>query len=138
MAVATGPTIANVYCNQPILAKIAASLGVSEAAGGAVSVFGQIGFGRGLFLVAPLGDMTNRRALVLSLETLLGLAKPSCRRPRASPPMDSVRGGQHRLNRHAGGHPGRARGERHLWRARRTTTQLRSWPGSLEPTRLAR
>ena len=93
MAVATGLTIADVYCNQPILAKIAASLRVSEPAGGAVPVFGQIGFGRGLFLVAPSGELTNRRALVLSLETLLGLAGPSCHRPPASPPMDSVRGG---------------------------------------------
>ena len=34
---------------------------MSEATVGAILVFGQIGFGMGLFLITPLGDMTNRR-----------------------------------------------------------------------------
>jgi predicted MFS family arabinose efflux permease len=71
MAMTAGVTIANIYYNQPILSQIAASLGISEAQAGNIPVLTQLGFSLGLFFLAPLGDMLDRKALIIALEGLL-------------------------------------------------------------------
>jgi predicted MFS family arabinose efflux permease len=74
MAVTTGVTIANVYYCQPILTEIATSLNVSTAQVGYLPVLTQAGVGIGLFFLAPLGDMIDRKRIVVALEMLLVLA----------------------------------------------------------------
>jgi predicted MFS family arabinose efflux permease len=73
MAVTTGVTIANVYYCQPILSQIRASLGATDSQIGNLPVLTQAGVGFGLLFLAPLGDMIDRKKLVLGLEFLLGL-----------------------------------------------------------------
>jgi predicted MFS family arabinose efflux permease len=71
MAVAAGITVANIYYNQPILKEMAVSLQASDAEIGRVSMFAQIGYGLGMFFLIPLGDMVNRKQLILLLLTCL-------------------------------------------------------------------
>lgn len=74
MAATTGVTIANVYYCQPILSQIRSSLHATDAQIGNLPVFTQAGVGLGLLFLAPLGDMIDRKKLVICLELLLGLA----------------------------------------------------------------
>lgn len=67
MAVAAGITVANIYYNQPILKEMAISLHASDAEIGRVSMFSQIGYGLGMFFLIPLGDMINRKRLIINL-----------------------------------------------------------------------
>ena len=71
MAMVAGVTVANIYYSQPILAAIAKSLGASELQVGNIPVLTQIGYGLGLFFLTPLGDMIDRKKLVITLELLL-------------------------------------------------------------------
>lgn len=74
MAVTTSLTIANIYYCQPILSQIGSSLHLTAAQSGNIPVLTQAGFGLGLFFLAPLGDMVDRKKLVIILELLLGAA----------------------------------------------------------------
>ncbi len=71
MAVATGSSVANNYYAQPLLPAIAHSLGTSSALAGLVVTAAQVGYALGLVAVLPLGDLVERRRLVvvLSLST---------------------------------------------------------------------
>lgn len=73
MAAVAGVTVANLYYSQPILAEIAKSFGVGESQVGNIPVLTQIGYGIGLFLLTPLGDMINRKKLIVGLELMLCL-----------------------------------------------------------------
>jgi predicted MFS family arabinose efflux permease len=58
--------VANLYYAQPLVASIAPAIGVTpELAGSLVSV-AQVGYGLGLFLLVPLADLVESRALVLA------------------------------------------------------------------------
>jgi len=74
MAVTTSLTIANIYYCQPILSQIGSSLNLTAAQSGNIPVLTQAGFGLGLFFLAPLGDMVDRKNLVAILELMLGAA----------------------------------------------------------------
>jgi predicted MFS family arabinose efflux permease len=74
MAIAAGITVANIYYNQPILKEMAVSLQASDADIGRVSMFAQIGYGLGMFFLIPLGDMVNRKKLILVLMLCLAMA----------------------------------------------------------------
>ena len=63
-AVGCGISVANLYYAQPVLDKIAQSLGVSAATAGLVVTFAQIGYALGLAFLVPLGDLVARRRLV--------------------------------------------------------------------------
>jgi len=67
MAIAAGITVANIYYNQPILKEMAISLHATDAEIGRVSMFAQIGYGLGMFFLIPMGDMVNRKKLILLL-----------------------------------------------------------------------
>jgi len=73
-AIAAGLLAANVYYSQPIAELIAASLGFSSSATGLIAAFTQAGFGIGLFLIVPLGDLMENRRLVLTLTAVTALA----------------------------------------------------------------
>jgi predicted MFS family arabinose efflux permease len=73
-AVAAGLSVANVYYAQPLLDALASDFGISDAAVGMVVTATQIGCALALVLVVPLGDLADRRRLLLVQLTGLALA----------------------------------------------------------------
>jgi predicted MFS family arabinose efflux permease len=74
MAVACGLCIANLYYNQPLLPQIARSLHATVRQVGVLPVLGQVGFGIGVFFIAPLGDLLEKRRLILRMLALVTVA----------------------------------------------------------------
>jgi predicted MFS family arabinose efflux permease len=64
-SVASGLAVANVYYSQPLLDVIADDLEMCHATVGIIGTVTQIGYGAGLLLVVPLGDLLNRRRLIV-------------------------------------------------------------------------
>ncbi|SEK66734.1 Major Facilitator Superfamily protein [Nonomuraea pusilla] len=73
-AVASGTAVANVYAAQPLLATLGQDFGLGEGAVGAVVTVTQAGYGLGLLLLVPLGDVLDRRRLVSAQSLLLAAA----------------------------------------------------------------
>lgn len=67
MAVATGLTVASLYYCQPLLHTMSQGLGIPHAAAGLLVTCTQVGYALGLFFVIPLGDLLERRRLVVNL-----------------------------------------------------------------------
>ena len=65
LAVASAFAVANLYYNQPLLAEIARSLHVTQAQAGIVPTMTQIGYATGLLFLVPLGDIVERRRLIV-------------------------------------------------------------------------
>jgi predicted MFS family arabinose efflux permease len=74
LALSCGVLVANVYYAQPLVGPIAAELGLSPKAAGLIVTITQIGYGIGLLLIVPLGDLIENRRLVLSVMALGALA----------------------------------------------------------------
>ncbi|WP_335936189.1 MFS transporter [Streptomyces sp. PTD5-9] len=73
-AVASGAAVANVYFAQPLLVTLGREFGIGASAVGVVVTLTQIGYGLGLFLLVPLGDLVDRRRLVAVQLALLAAA----------------------------------------------------------------
>ncbi|WP_372019271.1 MFS transporter [Tistrella mobilis] len=73
-AAACGVAVANIYYAQPLLDAIAASFGIAPAQIGLVVTLTQIGYAIGLVFIVPLGDLIDRRRLVLRQITLSAAA----------------------------------------------------------------
>jgi predicted MFS family arabinose efflux permease len=75
LAVACGLSVANVYYAQPLLDRIGGGLGIRAADLGLVTTVTQAGYLLGLVLIVPLGDLVNRRTLIVvqSLVAAAGL-----------------------------------------------------------------
>ena len=73
-SVACGLAVANVYFAQPLLDTMADTFGIGHANVGIVITVTQIGYGAGLLLVVPLGDLLDRRRLILGQSLLSVLA----------------------------------------------------------------
>jgi predicted MFS family arabinose efflux permease len=67
MAISTGTIVANTYYAQPLLAEIARAFGLSVTGAGALAMLIQVGTALGQFFFVPLGDITERRRLILIL-----------------------------------------------------------------------
>ncbi|MDJ1136041.1 MFS transporter [Streptomyces iconiensis] len=65
-AVACGAAVANVYFSQPLLVTIGHDLAMSPALVGSVVTLTHVGYGLGLFFLVPLGDVVDRRRLVVA------------------------------------------------------------------------
>lgn len=75
-AVASGLAVANAYFAHPLLDVMADDLGLSRAVAGLIVGATQLGYGLGLVLLVPLGDLLDRRKLIVgqSLLSVLALA----------------------------------------------------------------
>jgi predicted MFS family arabinose efflux permease len=71
MATAAGVGIANIYYNQPLLDQMQSSFGVDSRVIGWVPTLTQLGYALGILFLVPLGDMLQRKRLVVAF-TLLG------------------------------------------------------------------
>ncbi|MFD7669131.1 MFS transporter [Streptomyces sp. NPDC059788] len=67
MSVATGLSVAGNYFAQPLLDVIGRDLHLGAATAALVVTVAQVGYGLGLLLLVPLGDLLERRRLAVSL-----------------------------------------------------------------------
>lgn len=65
MAIGAGLVVANNYYNQPLLGLMSKDFGVSESKISKIPMFTQIGYALGLFFLIPLGDMFQRKKIIL-------------------------------------------------------------------------
>lgn len=64
LAICCGLSVANVYFAQPLLDAIGRDLNIPSSRTGMVISFTQIGYGMGLLLLVPLGDLWDSRRLI--------------------------------------------------------------------------
>jgi predicted MFS family arabinose efflux permease len=74
MSLACGLAVANVYYAQPLLDAIADEFGINHGGVGGVIALTQLGYGAGLLLLVPLGDLLDRRRLIIVQSLLSVLA----------------------------------------------------------------
>ncbi len=73
-ALACGLSVANIYFAHPLLDAMARDFSIRPAAIGMVVTMTQIGYALGLVLIVPLGDLLDRRRLIVSQAALSALA----------------------------------------------------------------
>ncbi|WP_447796998.1 MFS transporter [Pseudomonas moraviensis] len=73
-AITCAMAVANVYFAQPLLESMAASLSVSPGTIGIVVTATQAGYAVGLLFIVPLGDLLNRKKLILTQMLLSAVA----------------------------------------------------------------
>ena len=72
MALACGLVVANIYYNQPLLAAIGRDFHISDSRASLIATATQVGYTLSMLFVVPLGDMLERKRLMLLM--LLGVA----------------------------------------------------------------
>lgn len=70
MSVATGLAVASNYYAQPLLDTIAHHFSLSASSAGFIVTAAQLGYAAGLLFLVPLGDMFERRTLIVSMTLL--------------------------------------------------------------------
>jgi predicted MFS family arabinose efflux permease len=76
-AVASGLAVANAYFAHPLLDVMADDLSLSRTVAGLIVGATQLGYGLGLVLLVPLGDLIDRRKLII-VQSLLSVAALVC------------------------------------------------------------
>jgi predicted MFS family arabinose efflux permease len=66
MAAGCGLIVANIYYAQPLIAPIAAELGLPARSAGLIVTLTQLGYGAGLLMIVPLADLVENRLLTLA------------------------------------------------------------------------
>ncbi|CAK7079195.1 MAG: putative transporter [Parabacteroides sp.] len=74
LAIAAGISVANIYYNQPLLSMISHDLGISEFKANLIAMITQIGYAIGLLFIIPLGDMFQRKRIILVSFSILILS----------------------------------------------------------------
>ncbi|MBB5891041.1 MFS transporter [Kutzneria kofuensis] len=74
LAATCAVTSSNIYLIQPVLGQVAADLRIGEGTAGIVPTATQLGYAAGILLLVPLGDIRNRRPLILSMMAATTLA----------------------------------------------------------------
>ncbi|MBY3168180.1 MFS transporter [Rhizobium laguerreae] len=74
IAAAAGLSVGNIYYAQPLLDMMAHEIGMSSAAIGLIVTLTQVGYGLGLIFIVPLGDIIDRRKLIIAQGLLLATA----------------------------------------------------------------
>ncbi|VFS63693.1 Sialic acid permease [Kluyvera cryocrescens] len=70
MSIATGLAVASNYYAQPLLETIARSFSLSASQAGFIVTAAQLGYAVGLLFLVPLGDMFERRRLIVTMTLL--------------------------------------------------------------------
>lgn len=70
MSIATGLAVASNYYAQPLLNTIAYNFSLSASTAGFIVTAAQLGYAAGLLFLVPLGDMFERRRLIVSMTLL--------------------------------------------------------------------
>ena len=78
LSAAAGLAIGNLYWAQPLLAEIAADMGVTTADCGLLVTATQVGYAIGVFLVVPLGDVLDRKRMVPAIMAASVAALAAC------------------------------------------------------------
>jgi predicted MFS family arabinose efflux permease len=74
IAAAAGSSVANIYYAQPLLDLMAHDHGISPAAVGLIVTLTQVAYALGLIFIVPIGDVVDRRKLILVQGMLLAIA----------------------------------------------------------------
>lgn len=74
LGTACGFSVANIYYNQPLLLEMARSLHITAARTGAIAMASQTGYAVGILAFVPLGDVIERRGLMVKLFSGLAAA----------------------------------------------------------------
>jgi predicted MFS family arabinose efflux permease len=78
LGLACGVGVANIYYNQPLLLEISRSLHIAEHQAGAIAVATQVGYAIGIVAFVPLGDVLERRGLIMRLFAAVSLSLLLC------------------------------------------------------------
>lgn len=71
LAIVAGISVANLYYNQPLLNMIRHELNVSEFKTNLIAMVTQIGYAAGLLFIVPLGDLYQRKNIILTNFSIL-------------------------------------------------------------------
>lgn len=74
LALTTGFAVSSIYLIQPLLDTLARELQVSHEKAGALMTATQVGYGVGILLLVPLGDILRKKRLIVTKLLLLSLA----------------------------------------------------------------
>ncbi|HET9329294.1 MAG TPA: MFS transporter [Steroidobacteraceae bacterium] len=75
LAITCGAAVANLYYAQPLLHTIARAFSVSDSTAGLLVTCSQIGYAVGLAFLVPLGDLLERRRLIVAMLLVCGLGQ---------------------------------------------------------------
>ena len=78
LALTCGVVVANMYYIQPIGTQIAQAFQVSIGSIGFVTMLTQLGYALGLLFLVPLGDVVDRRKLIIRVAALSSLSLSLC------------------------------------------------------------
>nr|WP_046065935.1 MFS transporter [Clostridium scatologenes] len=74
MAIACGLAVANLYYIQPLESQIADTFHITQNMAGIAATLTQIGYAFGLLLLVPLGDMAERKSMILRILLLVDIS----------------------------------------------------------------
>jgi len=74
LATSAGRIVANLYYNQPLLAKMAESFKVEQRDVGSIPTLTQLGYGLGMIGMVPLGDRFERSRLIVGMTAIASVA----------------------------------------------------------------